>query len=205
MSDRTTIYIVDDDQAMRDSLRWLIESMDMRVVTYASAREFLESYEPTQTGCLILDVRMPEMSGLELQKQLISRGITIPIIFITAHGTVPSAVRALQSGAIDFITKPFDHNTLLGRIEQCIEKEKKLRTRRIQHDEIVRRIDLLTPREREVMQLVVEGKLNKIIAAELNISSKTVEAHRANMMDKMQADSLAELMRMVLTHNEPAQ
>ena len=205
MSADAIIYIVDDDQAMRDSLHWLIESAGFKVASFASAQEFLHTYQSDTPACLVLDVRMPGMSGLDLQQQLDQRGIYLPIIFITAHGTVPTAVKALQAGAVDFISKPFDHDVLLGRIEHCLVLDKNQRADRLWRAEVARRIASLTPREYEVLQEIAAGKLNKIIAADLQISSKTVEAHRAKVMEKMQADSLAELMRMVLTHDEPAQ
>ena len=202
MSDMPIVYVVDDDQAMRDSLHWLIESAGLKVASFATAQDFLNGYENGTEGCLVLDIRMPGMSGLDLQQQLEAYQIHIPIIFITAHGTVPTAVKALQSGAVDFITKPFDHDVLLDRIERSLEQEKKQHVARLWQAEIARRVASLTPREYEVLQEIAIGKLNKVIAADLQISSKTVEAHRAKVMEKMQADSLASLMRMVVSYQE---
>jgi len=202
MPNESTIHVVDDDAAVRDSLRWLIESAGWNVRIYSSGQAFLDAYDPATEGCLVLDVRMPGMSGPELQKQLAARSIEIPIIFITAHGSVPAAVRALHAGAVDYITKPFNNDELLNRIEQCLEKGKKLCRSRSERMKIEQRINLLTPREREVMNLVVVGKSNKAIAFELQVSIKTVEAHRAKVMEKMQAGSLAEMIRMAMTQQE---
>jgi len=200
MTDKPTIFVVDDDTAVRDSLRWVIESNGWNVETYASAEAFLGAYTPPRLGCLILDVRMPGLSGPELQKLLNERRCSLPIIFITAHGTVPTAVRAIQSGAVDFIMKPFNNIDLLERIDQCVERAKQDAASRTQEDVLHKRLAALTPREREVMEHVVAGKPNKRIAADLSLSIKTVEAHRAKIMQKMQAHSLAELVRLVLAY-----
>ncbi len=196
---KQTIYVVDDDQAVRESLCWLLESVDLPVVTYASAQEFLADYNPEMGGCLILDVRMPGMSGLELQNKLIEIECTLPILIITGHGDVPMAVRALKNGAVDFIEKPFNDQKLLERIQHCLDQDRAQREARYMERVMRERYEQLTPREQEVLTRVVAGKLNKVIADELGISSKTVEAHRANIMEKMHASSLAELVTMCVT------
>ena len=190
------VYIVDDDDAVRDSLRWLVESVGLKVETFASANEFLEVCDRSFSGCLVSDVRMQGMSGLELQEQLNLKDIKLPIIFITGFGDIQMAVHAMQAGAVDFITKPFNDQELLDRIQHAIEKGEKAWEQQVHRNLIKSRFDLLTPREKEVMAKVVKGKLNKIIAADLNVSNKTVEAHRAKVMEKMQAANLAQLIRM---------
>jgi FixJ family two-component response regulator len=199
MHDEPTVFVVDDDKGMRESLGWLIESAGLNVETYPSAKDFLDAYDPDRPGCLVLDVRMSDLSGLELQKKLAAKQVALPIIFITAHGSVPAAVRAMRAGAIDYILKPFDQEALLGRIEQCVKRDREVRRERAWRAEVVTRFALLTAREREVMERVVAGKPNKVIADELNLSHKTVEAHRARVMEKMQAGSVADLIRMALT------
>ncbi len=199
-----TIFVVDDDDAMSKSIRWLIESVNLNVKTFSNAKEFLDNYEKNTHGCLILDVRMPGMSGLELQDTLKSSHITIPIIFITGHGDVPMAIKAMKAGAFEFLTKPFNDQTLLESINKAIEFDVSQRVKNEEFEAISKCIERLTPREREVMNLVVEGKLNKVIAADLKISPKTVELHRAKIMEKMEADSLAQLVRVVFTHRERA-
>jgi FixJ family two-component response regulator len=184
------VHVVDDDEALRDSLRWLIESAGHSVATYATAESFLADCEPERAGCLVLDIRMPGMSGLELQDKLNRRGYTIPIIFITGHGDVPMAVNAVKKGALEFIEKPFNDQAFLVLIENALAVDAK--TRRT-----AARLLSLSEREREVMKLMVAGKRNQDIAAKLSINIKTVEAHRANVMRKTGADSLAELVRLV--------
>lgn len=201
MKQDATVFVVDDDEAVRRSLRWLIESVGLNVETYASAREFLNAYQLNHPGCLVLDVRMPEMSGLELQEKLIANRINIPILFLTGHGDVPMAVRAMKAGAADFISKPFNDQALLDRIQHAIKRDVFLREEQAQRAEIEARWAKLTPREREVMELVIAGKSNKAIAAQLGVSSKTVEAHRAKFMEKMKANSLPDLMRITLKHD----
>jgi FixJ family two-component response regulator len=198
MNDEPTVFVVDDDAAVRDSLRWMIESAGLRVETFACAEDFLEAYVPGRPGCLVLDMRMPGMSGIALQKQLAARGIEIAIIFITAHASVPTAVHAMRAGAVDFITKPFSEEALLDRITHCIEEARRRHAQNLERASLAARFATLTPREHEILQDVVAGKPNKVIAAERGISQKTVEAHRAKMMQKLQARSLADLMRMVL-------
>ncbi|MEC5397712.1 response regulator transcription factor [Uliginosibacterium sp. H1] len=192
------VHIVDDDEALRDSLVWLLESTGLAVSAYASAEEFLAAWRPDITGCLVLDVRMPGMSGLELYEKLNGMHSTLPVIFITGHGDVPMAVSALKKGAVDFIEKPFNDRDMLKLIEQCLAQERSQREARRQGAEAQRRIEQLTPREREVLDLIVAGRLNKQIADDLGISIKTVEVHRARVMEKMGANSLAELVQHVL-------
>jgi two-component system, LuxR family, response regulator FixJ len=196
-----TVFVVDDDEAMRSSLQWLIESVGMQVQTYASADEFIRDYYPGRSGCLLLDVRMPGMSGLELQELFLRQGMRIPIIIITGHGDVPMAVRAMQAGAVDFIEKPFNDERLLESVRSAQDLDARQRSEQARRAEIATRLAHLTPRELEVMSMVTEGKANKEIASALGVSSKTVEAHRARVMEKMQADSLAELVRMAIMAN----
>jgi len=195
---KATVFVVDDDQAMRNSLKWLIESVGVQVESFSSADEFLAQYQPGRAGCLVLDVRMPGMSGLDLQEHLVAKNIRIPVVIITGHGDVPMAVRAMKSGAIDFIEKPFNDEVLLDAIRRAIAYEEQQRSQMSEHLQIQERLSHLTPREREVMEMVTEGKSNKEIANALGVSAKTIEAHRARVMEKMQAGSLAELVRMVL-------
>jgi len=192
------IYIVDDDEALRDSLVWLLESSGYRVCAYESAEIFLADFSTKMTGCLILDVRMPGMSGLELFEALRARHCTLPVVFITGHGDVPMAVAAVKRGAVDFIEKPFGDRDMLGLIEESLAREREGRERRQQDAETARRLDDLTQREREVLDLIIAGKLNKQIADMLGISIKTVEVHRARVMEKMAANSLAELVQSVI-------
>ena len=198
------VYVVDDDPAMRSSLRWLIESVGLVVRTCASAQEFLSTYQPNDPGCLVLDVRMPGMSGLDLQNVLAERKIEIPILIITGYAEVPLAVRAMKAGAFDFIEKPFSDQTLLDRIRAAVSQDEVARQRRTLRSEVQARLRLLTAREHDVLNGVVAGKSNKVIAAELGLSTKTVEVHRAHVMDKVKATSLADLIRlwMVATDHE---
>jgi RNA polymerase sigma factor (sigma-70 family) len=198
MRPEATVFVVDDDPAMRNSLRWLIESVGLAVAAYATADEFLERYDPARPGCLVLDVRMPGMSGLDLQDELTRRRITIPTIVITGHAEVAMAVRAVKAGAVDFIPKPFSDQLLLDRIRQALEQDRRDREARAFETDVARRVSNLTPREREVMERIVAGKANKEVAAELGLSPKTVEVHRAHVMEKMQVASLADLVRMAL-------
>jgi two-component system response regulator FixJ len=198
MISEPTVFVVDDDQAMRSSLKWLIESIGMKVRTFGSADEFLSSYYPGRAGCLLLDVRMPGMSGLELQEHLARRELQLPVIIITGHGDVAMAVKAMKAGAVDFIEKPFNDEELLGSIRKALEHGERQRALQFQRAEIAARLAELTPREHEVMDMVTEGRANREIASALGVSAKTVEAHRARVMDKMRASSLAELVRMAL-------
>ncbi|NTV10164.1 MAG: response regulator transcription factor [Zoogloea sp.] len=193
-----TIYLVDDDDALRDSLVWLLESQGLRVAAYASGDDFLAAWRPDMAGCLLLDVRMPGMSGLELYERLLARHASLPVVFITGHGDVPMAVSALKRGAVDFVEKPFNDEDLIERLEKCLAFERANRIRLRQDAAVARRIDQLTQREREVLELIIAGKLNKQIADVLGISIKTVEVHRARVMEKMDASSLAELVQSVV-------
>jgi FixJ family two-component response regulator len=192
------IYVVDDDQAFRDSLRWLLESAGFRVTMYATAEHFLATFRPEAGACVVLDVRMPGLSGLELQDEMLRRGHAIPIVFVTGHGDVPMAVNAVKKGAVDFIEKPFNDGDFLALIESAIRHNTPAFQERMKELSIASRLATLTQREREVMQRVVAGKANKVIADELAISVKTVEAHRARVMEKTGAHSVAELVQLAL-------
>jgi two-component system, LuxR family, response regulator FixJ len=197
-----TVYVVDDDQATRKSLRWLVETLGVPVQTFHSGASFLDSYDPSQPGCLVLDVMMGGMTGLELQKELNERNIEIPVIVLTGYGDVPTAVRALKNGAIEFLEKPFDGEVLLEHVRRALELDAARRRER-DADEVVRqRLDKLTPREAEILKLVVEGLSSKEIATQLDVSFKTVEAHRAKIMKKMEANGVAQLVRMVVTSTD---
>lgn len=193
-----TVFVVDDDESVRSSLRFLLRSVGLESRTFASASEFLENYDPAHPGCLVLDVRMPGMSGLELQQQLNLRGAVIPVIFITGHGDIPMAVEAMQHGAHDFLQKPFRDQDLIDRIQRALAKDSKARAALGEHESIRARLDTLTPREREVLALMAQGKPNKVMAHELGVSQRTVEIHRARVMEKSGAASLAQLVRMVM-------
>jgi two-component system response regulator FixJ len=192
------VFIVDDDDAVRGSLQLLMKSVGLVPNTLGSAREFLDRYDPKQPGCLILDVRMPQMSGLELQERLNARGAVIPVIFITGHGDVAMAVEAMQAGAFDFLQKPFRDQDLIDRIQRALAKDRANRALLTERNLVQQRLESLTPREREVLALVSSGKPNKLIAADLGLSQRTVEIHRARVMEKMGAASLAQLVRMVM-------
>ena len=199
-----TVFVVDDDKAVRDSLAWLIESVSLPVRTFDSGRAFLDELDRADgrlSGALIVDVRLPEMSGLDLQDTLARRGVDLPVIVITGHGDVPVAVRAMKTGAFDFIEKPFSDQMLLDRVREAMERHNQHRRMADQLDELRARQARLSTRERQVMDLVVQGKLNKQIAAELDLSPKTVEVHRSHVMTKMEAGSLAELVRYSLMLN----
>jgi two-component system, LuxR family, response regulator FixJ len=193
-----TVFVVDDDEAVRSSIRFLLKSVGLATRPLASAAEFLASYSPAQAGCLVLDVRMPAMSGLELQQQLNLRGATIPVIFITGHGDIPMVVEAMQHGAFDFLQKPFRDQDLIDRIQKALAKDAQLRAALREQDRIRERFETLTPREREVLELMARGMPNKVMAAELGLSQRTVEIHRARVMEKSGASSLAHLVRMYL-------
>jgi FixJ family two-component response regulator len=193
-----TVFVVDDDDAVRTSLRLLLKSVGLPVETFGSAQEFLDAFDADRAGCLVLDIRMPGMSGLELQQKLNEIHAITPIVFITGHGDVPMAVEAMQHGAVDFIQKPFRDQDLIDRINQALERDKENRAGLKERDAIRRRMEQLTPREREVLDLVTQGKANKVIAGDLNVSQRTVEIHRARVMEKMGASSLAHLVRMVI-------
>jgi len=195
---KPTIFVVDDDEGVRNSLRFLLKSVGLSATTLASATEFLTTYQPDQPGCLVLDVRMPGLSGLELQQQLNLRGAIIPVIFITGHGDIPMAVEAMQHGAFDFLQKPFRDQDLIDRIQRALAADEKNRAALRERDRVRARLDSLTPREREVLDLMMRGKPNKVMAAELGLSQRTVEIHRARVMEKTDASSLAQLVRMVM-------
>jgi len=191
-----TVHIVDDDDAVRKSLQMLFKSVGIESVPYSSGDEFLERNDETAEGCILLDIRMPGMSGLEVQKQLHERGNRMPIIFITGHGDVPMAVEAMQLGAFDFVQKPFRDQDLMDRVAQALSQCEEQREEDEQRQHINDRYSSLTPREKEVMACVVKGQANKVIAMDRNVSQRTVEIHRARVMEKMQARSLADLVRM---------
>ena len=191
------IYVVDDDAAVCDSLTLLLKSVKLRAQAYRSAAEFLEHYDPRQHACLVADIRMPGMSGLELQAALKRLGAPIPVIFITAYGDVPMAVEAMKSGALDFIEKPFRDQDLLDRVNQALAQDRKRRAEEHKADSVRKRLATLTPRETEVMHGVVEGQSNKVIAMDLGVSQRTVEIHRAHVMQKMGTRSVAMLVRAV--------
>ncbi|MFQ5953813.1 MAG: response regulator transcription factor [Kiloniellales bacterium] len=197
MTPEPIVFVVDDDEAVRRFLRGLIASVGLRVETYASAQEFLEAYEPAVPGCVLLDIRMPGMSGLELQKMLAERVVALPVIFLTGHGDVQVAVHAMKAGAVDFIEKPFNNELLLDRIQKAVAESVDADRIRARRSQIASRIQLLTRRERQVLEMVVAGETNKGVARHLDISEKTVEIHRAKVMEKMQATSLAHLVKMV--------
>ena len=193
-----TAFVVDDDEAIRTLWRWLMESNGIGVRTFGTAVEFIEHYEQDTPGCLVLDLRLPGMSGLELQEYLKAKGIEIPIVFVTAHADVATAVTALKGGAVDLIEKPFSYRQVLSVIEKAFQRDAENRERRARQAEMAGRIAALTERERAVLQRIIEGKANKIIAAELDISIKTVEFHRSKLMEKMQVDSVAGLVQATL-------
>ena len=194
-----TVFIVDDDPSIRFAMQALMDSVDIRHEIFESGDSFLEQFDDHRPGCLVLDIRMPGLGGLELQEELLTRGNTLPIIFITGHGDVPMAVEAMQKGAVDFIQKPFRDQDLLDRIREALMTDKERREEQEKHAEVEKRIARLTNREREVFDLVVTGKPNKVIAYELGVSQRTVEIHRARVMEKMQARSLADLVKMHIT------
>ena len=194
-----TIFIVDDDPAIRFAMQALMDSINLKHEIFASGDEFLEKEAEQRPGCLVLDIRMPGLGGLELQEELLRRNSTLPIIFITGHGDVPMAVEAMQKGAVDFIQKPFRDQDLLDRISEALKADKERREEHQKHAEVAERLERLTNREREVFDLVVTGKPNKVIAYELGVSQRTVEIHRARVMEKMQAKSLADLVKMHMT------
>lgn len=200
MSKEPVVYVVDDDQAMVESLTWMIESVGLKSKSFTRAQEFLEAYHPDQHGCMLLDVRMPGMSGPELQAKLNTLGATLPIIFISGHGDVPLAVRVMKAGAVDFLTKPFNDQVLLESINKALRLDKTNREKQQESAQAEAKFALLSPREIQVLQGIVSGKQNKVISAELNISLKTVEAHRASVMKKMGVKSVPELVKLVLTN-----
>jgi FixJ family two-component response regulator len=197
MSDTDPIvFVIDDDAAIREAVKKLISSVGLRVETFGSTQEFLAAKRPEAPACLVLDVRLPDVSGLEFQRDLSQANITLPIIFITGHADVPMSVRAMKAGAVEFLTKPFRGQELLDAIQEAIARDRKAASERAQMSELQTRFDSLTPREKEVLALVVSGLLNKQIGAELGASELTIKTHRGRVMQKMEADSLADLVRM---------
>lgn len=197
-----TVYVVEDDEAVRDSLELLLKSDSKPVKPYESASAFLADYSDKMAGCIVLDIRMPGMDGMELQKKLNDKHSILPIIFVTGHGDVPMAVDAMKEGAVDFIQKPYREEALLEKIEAALEQDREQRKSLDEKQEIVRRVKSLTPREREIMDRMIAGQANKVIAIELEISQRTVEIHRSRVMHKMGTHSLAHLVRMVLSVKE---
>lgn len=197
------VHLIDDDEAVRHSLAFLLASSGFAVQAYETANRFLERLASVQPGCIITDVRMPGLSGLDLQRELVSRRIFLPVIVMTGHGDVPLAVRAMKAGAVDFIEKPFSDDTLLAAVQEALARHANDAARRTSHDDVLARMQRLTPRESEVLDGLISGLPNKTIAYDLNISARTVEIHRANLMMKMQAGNLPELVRMVLTARAP--
>lgn len=198
---KPVVHIVDDDKAVRESLQLLMQSEDIPVQTYTSAENFLEQSAEPKLGCLLLDVRMPGMSGMQLLDLLIQRDISLPVVFITGHGDVSMAVQAMKAGAADFIEKPFDTDRLLKVVRKCLSESVQIRNTVEMRNEIKAKVASLTKRERQVMDLLADGKQNKIIADELNISPRTVELHRAKVMEKLQAHSLSEVVRAAMLVN----
>jgi FixJ family two-component response regulator len=191
-----TVFIIDDDRGMRQAIQDLVESVGLRAEAYATGQEFLRGQRTSDPSCLVLDVRLPQMSGLDFQRQLAETGVQIPIIFITAHGDIPMSIRALKSGAVEFLTKPFRDQDLLDAIQQALQRDGAARAQQIEIHELEQRYQSLTAREREVMTLVVSGMLNKQIASEIGASEATVKIHRGHVMQKMEAGSLVQLVRM---------
>jgi len=199
MTAQPTVFVVDDDPAVRRSLSALIQTVFPRVETYGSALEFLAVYQPEQPGCLVLDVAMPGITGLELQRKLNHQRNDLPVVFISAHGNVPMAVRAMEAGAVTFLEKPVKEEQLFTAIRKALELDAQNRRRKARRKEVERRLALLTAREREVLDLIVEGKYNKEIAVRLGVSIRTIEDRRARVMKKMGADSVAELVRLAMS------
>ena len=198
------IYVVDDDDGMRRALDTLLSTVGFRTAVYSRPSEFLANFKPDAAGCLVLDIRMPDMSGLELQQHLNKSGSMLPVIFITGHGDVPMAVQAMKEGAFEFIQKPFRDQDLLDRINHALKLDAENRSSVARRTEVQHRLESLTPRERQVMDMVVDGAANKVIAIDLNLSERTVEIHRAKVMEKMGARSVAHLVKLHLTLTDEA-
>ncbi len=197
-----TVYVIDDDEAVRDSLQWLLEGNDYRVRCFESAETFLTRFDPREAACLIVDVRMPGISGLELQDRLIQRGVAMPLAFITGHGDVPMAVTTMKKGAVDFIEKPFNENLLRDLVDRMLQKARIDLEEHAQNANREALLGKLTSRESQVLERIVAGRLNKQIADDLNISIKTVEAHRANIMEKLGTNTVADLLKIALGANK---
>jgi FixJ family two-component response regulator len=189
------VYVIDDDESIRELIAWLMKRNSIRAETFSNARSFLAAYVPGTPGCVVLDLYMPGMSGLDLQQYLIDHGIEMPVIFLSGRADVPQAVKAVKSGAIDFIEKPFDYKRIVALVKECLRRDASARGERQRIRQVAGRLSTLTQREREVLDRVVAGKMNRVIAEELAISIKTVEAHRARIMEKLEVDSLAELVQ----------
>jgi two-component system response regulator FixJ len=198
MNNQLIVHIVDDDAAIRSALSFLLKTEGLPTKVYASAEEFLDSVSPTTRGCLVLDVRMPGLSGLDLQQLLREKQLTLPLIIMTGYADVPMAVQAMKAGAVDFIEKPFENDRLLGLVHLCLKQSERAQSEQLLQEEVVQRIGRLTKREREVMDMLVEGLQNRVIASKLGISPRTVEIHRAHMMEKLEAHSLSDVVRIAL-------
>lgn len=198
-----TVYVIDDEEPIRDSLALLLKSVGIASRGFSEAREFLDAYHPDWAGCLLLDVRMPHLGGLELQQDLNRRGVTLPVIFMTAHGDVSMAVEAMRAGAMDFLQKPFKDDELLRRLQAALAHDARERERLQQYENLRQRVETLTPRELEVALRIVAGQSNKLMAAELDLSERTVELHRAHAMQKLEVRSVAQLVRMMLDVDTP--
>lgn len=198
-----TVYVVDDDPSIRELIAWLMKRDGVAVQAFPNARAFLEAYAPGAPGCLVLDLYLPGMSGLDLQSYLVDHGIAMPVIFLSGRADVPQAVKAVKGGAIDFIEKPFDYKRMVALVRQCLERDREARARAALARKAAARLAALSQREREVLERVVAGKPSRVIAEELEISAKTVEAHRAHIMEKVGVDSVAELVQATLAAREP--
>jgi FixJ family two-component response regulator len=192
------VFVVDDEEAVRDSIALLLRSVGLRARTFGDAREFLEAYQPEERGCLVLDIRMPRMGGMEVQQELNRRGWGIPVIFVTGHGDVPMAVEAMRAGAVDFLQKPFKDDDLIRRVQKALEQDARLREQLKSQEQLRERFDSLTPREKEIARRLAAGDANKAVAIDLGLSERTVELHRAHIMEKMAARGLAQLVQMVM-------
>ena len=196
MDNKQTVFIVDDDEGIREGLSLLMESVDQPCELYSSAFEFLDAYDPDKSGCLVLDIRMPRMTGLDLQMELNKRKSLLPIIFITGHGDIPMAVEAMRFGALDFINKPFREQELLDRINEALRSDEEKRKVLFDKQQLINRLSSLTEREREVFERVAEGEMNKVIASDLGVSERTIEVHRSQVMKKLGTRTLAQLVRL---------
>jgi two-component system response regulator TtrR len=199
-----TVFVIDDDESIRELLVWLMNREGLPVKCFAEAKSFLQNYHPDQSGCLVLDLNLPGMSGLDLQSFLNDRGVTLPILFLSGRADVPKAVRAVKGGAVDFIEKPFDYKNIVATIHDCLRRDRESRESFARDKKQVEKLSLLSQREREVLALVVAGKMNREIAEQLSISIKTVEVHRAHIMEKTEAGSVAQLVQMALSLGTPA-